>query len=80
MNPFTSVIEALEHLRQDPMTIKRVKDKAASFILLLQQDPASNLDRVLRELEELGSSEIPSYDRTLLWNTLSLLEGFAAVP
>lgn len=74
MNDFKQIIEALECLKDDPMVIKKVKEKADRITLLLQQDFENNLDKALRELEEFDSSEIPSYDRTLLWDIVSMLE------
>lgn len=74
MNGFQPVIEALEQLKEDPMTIKRVKEKAEQVRVLLQENSQVNTDKALRELEELGSSEIPAYDRTRLWDVISLLE------
>ena len=74
MSRFDQVIEALEYLKEDPMAIKRVKDKAAEIIVFIQQDSEVSTDKVLREVEEISSSEIPSYDRTLLWDVISLLE------
>jgi len=73
-NQFNQIIESLEFLKEDPVAIKRVKEKASELIVLLQQSSEINLDKALRELEELGTSEIPSYDRTLLWDVISLLE------
>lgn len=78
MNNLNQVIEALECLKKDPMAVKRVKEKADQIILLLQQASETNLDKALRELEELDSSEISSYDRTLLWDLISLLESFTS--
>ena len=75
MTDLKQAIETLEYLKEDPMTIKRVKDKAEQIIVLLQQD--TNLDKALRELEELGSTELPSYDRSLLWDAISVLESLS---
>tara|TARA_Y100000310_G_C20600692_1_gene772853 strand:+ start:773 stop:1018 length:246 start_codon:yes stop_codon:yes gene_type:complete len=72
--PFQEVIEALEFLKEDPMTVKKVKEKADLIINLLNIKSDSNVDQALRELEELDSSEIPSYDRTQIWDVVSLLE------
>jgi uncharacterized protein (UPF0147 family) len=77
MNEFKQLIEALENLKEDPITIKRVKEKADQMIIFLKdnkKNPEFNIDKVLRELEELDSSEIPSYDRTQLWDIVSMLE------
>ncbi|MFH1682207.1 MAG: UPF0147 family protein [Candidatus Woesearchaeota archaeon] len=68
------IIEALEYLKEDPMTIKRVKDKAGEIIDILKEGADLTIDKVLRELEELDASEIPSYDRTLIWDIVSMLE------
>ena len=78
MKDFKQVIEALECLKEDSMTIKRVKEKADQIILLLQQASETNLDKALRELEDLDSPEIPSYDRTQLWDIISMLEGITS--
>lgn len=109
MNNFDQIIKALESLKEDPVVIKKVKEKADQIIFLLQ-DHAGNasgpvsehtknevlehaggfaskhvkqnpddfvIDKALRELEELDSSEIPPYDRTQLWDIISLLESSA---
>lgn len=75
MSSFRPVIEALEVLKEDPVTLKRVKEKAEEILLLLQKK--DNLDKALRELEEFDSSELPAYDRTQLWDIISLLERLA---
>tara|TARA_Y100000310_G_scaffold331896_1_gene406403 strand:+ start:548 stop:799 length:252 start_codon:yes stop_codon:yes gene_type:complete len=73
-NQFQEVVEALEFLKEDPMTVRKVKEKADLIIQLLNQTSDSNVDQALRELEELDSSEIPSYDRTQIWDVVSMLE------
>ncbi|MBR9683368.1 hypothetical protein GOV03_02400 [Candidatus Woesearchaeota archaeon] len=81
MTQFGPVIEALEFIKEDPIILKKVKEKADHVITLLKesaQDPEFTIDKVLRELEELDSSEIPSYDRTQLWDIISLLESSTA--
>ena len=60
MNNFSQVVETLEFLKEDPMIIKRVKGKLDELIGLLQQDSGLEVDKALRELEELDSSDIPS--------------------
>ncbi len=78
MSNFNQVIESLEFLKEDSMTIKRVKEKAEEIIIFLKEEcNDTNIDKALRELEELDSSEIPSYDRTLLWDVISVLESFS---
>ena len=72
--PFQEVIDALEFLKEDSMTIRKVKEKADLIINLLNLESESKIDQALRELEELDSSEIPSYDRTQIWDVISLLE------
>ena len=78
MNDFKQVIEALECHKEDPITIRRVKEKAEQIILLLQSSEQNLTDKALRELEDLDSSEIPSYDRTQIWDIISLLESSTA--
>jgi len=73
------IIKALQFLKEDPIVIKRVKEKADQIILILNQTSELNIDKALRELEELDSSEIPSYDRTQLWDIISMLERLTAV-
>ena len=73
-NQFQEVIEALEFLKTDSMTVKKVKEKSGVIISLLNGGSETNIDQALRELEELDSSEIPSYDRTQVWDVVSLLE------
>ena len=78
MSKIKEVIEALEYIKEDPMTIKRVKDKAEEIIATIKKDPEMNINKALRELEELDNSEIPSYDRTLVWDVVSLLESLTS--
>ncbi len=56
------------------MTIKKVKERADLIINLLKGNSENNIDQALRQLEDLDSSEIPSYDRTQIWDVVSLLE------
>ena len=79
MNDYTSVIEALEFLKEDTMTTKKLKDTANQIIILLKEDSDSKVDKALRELEELDSSEIPSYDRTQIWDIVSMLESLTTL-
>lgn len=74
MNSFNQVIQSLEFLKEDPIVIRRVKEKADQIIFLLKENE-NNTDKALRELEEFDSAEIPSYDRTQLWDIISMLEG-----
>jgi len=75
MNEFNQVIENLEFLKEDPLVIKKVKETANQIISILkQQDIEFNVEKALQHLDELNSSEIPSYDRTQLWNIVSMLE------
>lgn len=78
MSKIKEVIEALEYIKEDPMTIKRVKDKADEIIACLKEDPEMNVNKALRELEELDNSDIPGYDRTLVWDVVSLLESLTS--
>ena len=73
-HPFQEVIDALEFLKEDPMTVRKVKEKAELIINLLNLESESKVDHALRELEDLDSCEIPSYDRTQIWDVVSLLE------
>jgi len=76
MSEFEQVIENLEFLREDPLIIKKVKETANQLILILKQPNVDfTVEKALHHLEELNSSEIPSYDRSQLWNIVSMLEG-----
>lgn len=74
----SKIIESLESLKEDQMTVKRVKDKADEIISLLKDNPESNVDKALRGLEELDDADIPSYDRTLIWDIISMLESLTS--
>jgi uncharacterized protein (UPF0147 family) len=77
MNDFKQIIEALECLKEDSIIIRKVKEKADRVIVILTnkgKDSEFVVDKALRELEEFDSSEIPSYDRTQLWDITSMLE------
>lgn len=78
-NPFAPILEALECLKEDPMIIKRVKEKVQEIIVLLQQNSNLGTDKALRELEEISASEIPSYDRAQLWDIISQLESITSL-
>ena len=79
MNNCNRVIEALEFLKEDPITTRKVKETADQLIILLKCESDINVDKALRELEELDSSEIPSYDRTQIWDIVSMLESVTAI-
>lgn len=77
MKDFKQIIEALECLKEDSIIIRKVKEKADQVIVILTnkgKDSEFVVDKALRELEEFDSSEIPSYDRTQLWDITSMLE------
>ena len=73
------IVDYLKLLKDDPIVVKRVKDKIDKVIFLLQQEKELTVEKAVRELSEFDSSEIPAYDRTLLWDVLSMLEGLSFV-
>jgi len=75
----TPIVDYLKLLKDDPIVVKRVKDKIDKVIFLLQQEKELTVEKAVRELSEFDSSEIPAYDRTLLWDVLSMLEGLSFV-
>jgi len=78
MSDFNQVLESLEFLKDDSMAIKRVKETATQIISFLKEEcNETSIDKALRELEGLDSSEVPAYDRTLLWDVISVLERFS---
>lgn len=68
------VITRLEELRGEFDSNKKLKEKIAAVILILNQDAELTIEKALSELEELNSLNLPSYHRTQLWDVVSLLE------
>ncbi len=70
----TEVIEYLSELKEEPDCCKRFKEKAASVITILSSDVELPIEKALMELEDLNNIDMPSYNRTQVWDVISMLE------
>ncbi|MBT4936272.1 hypothetical protein HOL21_01375 [Candidatus Woesearchaeota archaeon] len=68
------IVEYLTDLSQDNDMGKRFKEKAERVITILTSNIPLAVEKSLHELEELNSSDVPSYCRTQLWDVVSMLE------
>ncbi len=71
---FQEVIEQLEVLKEEADLNKRFKDKARIVINILNSEIELPIQKALLELEELNSSDLPSYHRTQFWDIITMLE------
>jgi uncharacterized protein (UPF0147 family) len=75
MNPeVQEAIDNLEQLRDDTDSSNKLKEKTKQIITILNSDVQLAIDKALLELEDLSSSNLPSYHRTQIWDIVSLLE------
>lgn len=71
------IIESMEEFAEDSSVPKNIKIKISGIITELKKD--SDLDirinKALQELEEISDdSNLQSFNRTQIWNLISLLE------
>jgi len=71
---FQEVIEHLEILKEESDLNKKFKEKADIVINILNTESELPIQKALLQLEELNSSDLPSYHRTQFWDIISLLE------
>tara|TARA_Y100000310_G_scaffold343131_1_gene449373 strand:+ start:8656 stop:8889 length:234 start_codon:yes stop_codon:yes gene_type:complete len=74
MNDVSSVLEMLEEIQSDSLASKRLKEKITEIISILNDSNELKIDKAIHELEGLNGMEIPSYNRTQLWDVVSMLE------
>lgn len=74
MNDINGAVELLQEIAVDNATSRRLKEKIAEIITLLNDGDDLRIEKALQELEGLGGMEIPSYNRTQLWDVVSMLE------
>ena len=74
MNDVSSVLEMLEEIQSDSLASKRLKEKITEIISILIDSNELKIDKAIHELEGLNGMEIPSYNRTQLWDVVSMLE------
>ena len=75
MNPeIQEVIANLEMLHDDTDVSSKLKEKAKIVISILKSGEQLAIDKALLELEDIGSSNLPSYHRTQIWDIVSMLE------
>ena len=68
------VIEYLNQLKEDQDSNKRFKEKTEVVLNLLSSGEEMAVEKALLALEELSSTELPSYHRTQIWDVISMLE------
>ena len=71
------IIEAMEEFTDDTSVPKNIKIRIDSIIEELKGDKEDSIkiNRALQELEEISDdSNLQSYNRTQIWNLISLLE------
>lgn len=77
-NQLQEVINMLAELQEDKSSNKKIKEKSAVIVQLLQQGSEVSLEKAVLVLEELSSLEMSSYHRTQVWDILSSLESVKA--
>jgi uncharacterized protein (UPF0147 family) len=71
------IIEAMEDFSEDNSVPKNVKTKIETIIgeLKSDSDKSIKINKALQELEEISDdSNLQSFNRTQIWNIISLLE------
>jgi len=68
------VVEYLELLKEDIDASKRFKEKTEIIIAILTSNEELAIEKALIGLEELNSLEMSSYNRTQVWDVISMLE------
>ncbi len=75
MNSLDPVIEYLKELQQESDISKNFRIKIDQLLLLLHSDSDLVVDKAILALEEINSQEMSSYQRTKVWDLVTLLEG-----
>ncbi len=70
-------IELLQTFLDDEVSGKALRERAASIINLLNSSAELAIEKSLLELEELNTFDLSSYQRTQIWDVVSLLESAA---
>ncbi len=68
------VVHYLELLKEDIDASKRFKEKMGLVIGILTSNEDLAIEKALIGLEELNSLEMSSYNRTQVWDVISMLE------
>tara|TARA_Y100000310_G_C20435483_1_gene693528 strand:+ start:150 stop:398 length:249 start_codon:yes stop_codon:yes gene_type:complete len=71
---FEQVLLYLDELKQDPDMTRKFKEKAEEVTVILNNEVDLALDKALLVLEEFSSSDLTSYNRTQVWDLISMLE------
>ncbi len=74
MNNVNEIVQLLEEIAADQMVSKRLKEKISEIITLLNNQQELCVEKAIQELEGLNGIDIPSYNRTQLWDVVSMLE------
>lgn len=70
----TEAVQHLEALNREFDISKRFKEKTEIVITLLRSEADLAIEKALLELEELNFLEMSSYNRTRVWDVISMLE------
>ena len=68
------VVHYLESLKEDIDASKRFKEKTEAIIAVLTSNEELAVEKAIIGLEELNSLEMSSYNRTQVWDVISMLE------
>lgn len=74
MNNVNEIVQLLEEIAADQLVSKRLKEKISEIITLLNNQQDLCVEKAIQELEGLNGIDIPSYNRTQLWDVVSMLE------
>lgn len=68
------IVSQLHSFKEEHDLSKKFKEKTTHIISILVSNDSLAVEKALLALEELNSSDIPSYHRTKVWDLISLLE------
>jgi uncharacterized protein (UPF0147 family) len=68
------IVIQLHELKNDSETSKSLKEKIDKVISIIDANADLALEKALFALEELNSTDLPSYHRTQVWDVISLIE------
>lgn len=74
MNNIPEIVQLLEEIAADQLVSKRLKEKISEIITLLNNQQDLCVEKAIQELEGINGTDIPSYNRTQLWDVVSMLE------
>lgn len=74
MSAVQEVVSFLQELKEEPGMSRRFREKADEVALLLAEDSLMAIEKAVSVLEDLASLDMPSYQRTQVWEVVSMLE------